>query len=293
MTLRSPRALGFTFAFPLVLVTLFSAINGDVTSRWHGVDIPFSQYYTPAIGVFGLTMACYTTLLNGLANAREAGLLKRVRGTPLPMPVYLGSWVAGAVLTGLASVRAAVRGRGARVRRRRLPRIAARRAADRGRWAARRWPPSRSRLGSLVRTAEQAQPLSQLTFLPISFISGIWFPLDDAPQWVKTAADIFPLSHIVDAFSALLRSRARPRSTGATSWSSPLWGAGGMVVATPAATARGRGRVGRARPAAVRWTVRPSPRSTQPRSISAAASAPPSAPARCGACSVASRHSNA
>ena len=27
MTLRSPRALGFTFAFPLVLVTLFGAIN--------------------------------------------------------------------------------------------------------------------------------------------------------------------------------------------------------------------------------------------------------------------------
>ena len=49
MTLRSPRALGFTFAFPLVLVTLFSAINGDVDVKSHGVDIPFSQFYTPAI----------------------------------------------------------------------------------------------------------------------------------------------------------------------------------------------------------------------------------------------------
>ena len=32
--------------------------------------------------------------------------------------------------------------------------------------------------GSLVRTSEQAMPLAQLTFLPISFISGVWFPLD-------------------------------------------------------------------------------------------------------------------
>ena len=30
MNLRSPRALGFTFAFPLVLVTLFGAINAGV-----------------------------------------------------------------------------------------------------------------------------------------------------------------------------------------------------------------------------------------------------------------------
>ena len=51
MTLRSPRALGFTFAFPLVLVTLFGAINGDVKVPMNGVDVPFTQYYTPAIGV--------------------------------------------------------------------------------------------------------------------------------------------------------------------------------------------------------------------------------------------------
>jgi hypothetical protein len=31
MTLRSPRALGFTFAFPLVLVTLFGSLNADQT----------------------------------------------------------------------------------------------------------------------------------------------------------------------------------------------------------------------------------------------------------------------
>ena len=107
MTLRSPRALGFTFAFPLVLVVLFNAINGDVkvTSMGPaGGDVTFAQYYTPSIGVFSLTVACYTSLLIGLATARENGLLKRVRGTPLPLPVYLGSWIAGAVLVGLSAV---------------------------------------------------------------------------------------------------------------------------------------------------------------------------------------------
>ena len=36
-------------------------------------------------------------------------------------------------------------------------------------------------------------PVAQLTFLPISFISGIWFPLDGAPDWLVTIAHFFPL----------------------------------------------------------------------------------------------------
>ena len=41
LTLRNPRAVTFTFAFPLVLVVLFNALNGDTmvksarTSRSH------------------------------------------------------------------------------------------------------------------------------------------------------------------------------------------------------------------------------------------------------------------
>ena len=56
------------------------------------------------MGVFGLALACYTTLVLGVATARDTGLLKRVRGTPLPMPIYLGSWVFGAALVGFAAV---------------------------------------------------------------------------------------------------------------------------------------------------------------------------------------------
>ena len=105
MMMRSPRALGFTFAFPLVLVTLFGALNaGQDVAAPSGGDVPFAQYYTPAIGVFAITLACYSSLIIGVATARETGLLKRVRGTPLPLPVYLGAWLTGAALVGIASV---------------------------------------------------------------------------------------------------------------------------------------------------------------------------------------------
>ncbi len=232
MTLRSPRALGFTFAFPLVLVTLFSAINSGVDVTVQGEKVSFAQFYTPAIGVFGLTLACYTTVLNGLANAREQGLLKRVRGTPLPMPVYLGSWVVGAMLTGLATVTmlfvVGVPVFGVDVHLETLPAALFTVVIGGACLAA-----LGLALGSLAKNGEQAMPLSQLTFLPISFISGIWFPLDGAPKWVTTAADIFPLKHIVDAFGGCFL----PNTAGAGfAWGDlaviAAWAVAGLAIAT-------------------------------------------------------------
>ena len=87
--------------------------------------------------------------------------------------------------------------------------------------------------GSLVRTSEQAMPLAQLTFLPISFISGIWFPLDGAPSWVTTTADIFPLKHMVDAFTGCFV--AGTPSAG-FAWGDlaviAIWGIAGLRIAT-------------------------------------------------------------
>jgi ABC-2 type transport system permease protein len=87
--------------------------------------------------------------------------------------------------------------------------------------------------GSLVRTSELAMPLAQLTFLPISFISGVWFPLDGAPGWVTTTADVFPLKHIVDAFTGGFL--AGTPSAG-FAWGDlaviAAWGLCGLVVAT-------------------------------------------------------------
>ena len=201
LTLRNSRAVAFTFAFPLILVVLFNALNGNAEVQNLGQDVRFAQFYTPAIAVFSLVTACYTTLVMGLANARDQGLLKRVRGTPLPMAIYLGSWVASAIVVGFAGVL--------------LLFVVAVPAFDVHVYADTLAPALVSLLlgaaclaslgvavASLVKNAEQAQPVVQLTFLPLSFISGIWFPLDGAPDWLVQVAHVFPLSHLVQSFSS-------------------------------------------------------------------------------------------
>ena len=107
LMLRNPRVTFFTFAFPLMFLLIFGGLNGNAqvpAAGPAGGDVPFAQFYTPAIGVFGLTLACYTNVIFGLSTARDEGLLKRVRGTPLPMPIYLAAWLTGAALVGILSV---------------------------------------------------------------------------------------------------------------------------------------------------------------------------------------------
>jgi ABC-2 type transport system permease protein len=88
-------------------------------------------------------------------------------------------------------------------------------------------------VATLARNADQAMPIAQLTFLPVSFISGIWFPLEGAPDWVVSVAKFFPLEHIVHAFDRCFS----PGVTGG-GWSAGdlralvLWTAIGLFIAT-------------------------------------------------------------
>ena len=93
------RAVVFTFAFPLVLLVLFNGLNGNATVDAVGAGAarsssPSSTRRRSASSAS--TTACYTSVIIGIATARDTGLLKRVRGTPLPMAIYLGAWLTGA-----------------------------------------------------------------------------------------------------------------------------------------------------------------------------------------------------
>lgn len=87
---RNPAAAAFTFAFPLLFLVIFVAINGnEKISAGAGNTVKFAQYYVPAILAFGLISACYTNVAFTVTTRREQGQLKRVRGTPLPPSTYL------------------------------------------------------------------------------------------------------------------------------------------------------------------------------------------------------------
>ena len=98
---RNPAAASFTFAFPLMFLVVFIAINGNDTVRLAGGTVKFAQYYVPAIISFGLISACYTNLAFTVSIRREDGLLKRVRGTPLSPVTYLSGMIGNVIVVAL------------------------------------------------------------------------------------------------------------------------------------------------------------------------------------------------
>ena len=105
---RSPSSAVFTFAFPILLLVIFATLNQGATLRALG-GISYNQYYVPGIVAFSVISACYTNLAIGLCFRRDAGVLKRIRGTPLPPWVFMAgnigsSLVVSALLVALTTV---------------------------------------------------------------------------------------------------------------------------------------------------------------------------------------------
>jgi ABC-2 type transport system permease protein len=52
--------------------------------------------------------------------------------------------------------------------------------------------------GSFTKTPEAASAVANLVVLPMAFLSGAFFPLDAAPDWVTAVSKVLPLRHLVD-----------------------------------------------------------------------------------------------
>ncbi len=52
--------------------------------------------------------------------------------------------------------------------------------------------------GSFTKTPEAASAVANLIVLPMAFLSGAFFPLQNAPAWINTVSNLLPLRHLVD-----------------------------------------------------------------------------------------------
>jgi len=50
--------------------------------------------------------------------------------------------------------------------------------------------------GAVARTIEAAVAIANIVVLPMAFLSGSFFPLDDAPEWLRTVSKFFPLTYL-------------------------------------------------------------------------------------------------
>jgi ABC-2 type transport system permease protein len=188
---RNPSAAFFNFFLPLLLLVLIaSAFGGDEEE----LDI-----LVPGVAGMGVLATTFTALAFNLTLLRDDGVLKRIRGTPMPAGAYLAGLLGSASLNAFLQV-ALVVGIGNLVY-----------GVD--------WPQDPlllvafTALGVICFAAlgiafshvipnEDAAPAyTNAVFLPLIFISGVFYSSDDLPPVLLGIAEALPLKHLIDGLS--------------------------------------------------------------------------------------------
>ncbi len=200
---RTPVAAFFTLVLPLLMLVLFVALfgNDEVDATAFG-EVKIAQFYTPALAVFSAASATYTNIGINLSVRRERGILKRVRGTPMPPSVYLAGVVMSAVWLALFAtivmVGVGVIAYDVNLEMAKLPAMIVAFLVGSSTFAV-----LGVAVAAVARNSATAQSITQATLLPLGYVSNVFISLGgqgDSPRWLEIVGDVFPLKHYVVAF---------------------------------------------------------------------------------------------
>jgi ABC-2 type transport system permease protein len=199
---RNPASAFFTFAFPLMFLFIFNLIFGGNDIGPKGQEISGSTFYVPSIAAFSVITACYTNIAISVTFLRDEGVLKRVRGTPLPPIAYLLARMLHSTFIAVLLV-AIVSIAGVLLYDVEFP------ASDIAQLilivavGAFSFSALGLAITSFIPNADAAPPIVNATILPLLFISDVFIPLTDAPSWLQSVSKAFPIWHYAHSMLAV------------------------------------------------------------------------------------------
>jgi ABC-2 type transport system permease protein len=191
---RNPTAAFFNFFLPLLFLALFGAIFSESQAT---LDV-----IVPGIAGMSVMATTFSALAMNVTFLREQGVLKRMRGTPLPTVAYLGGVAANAVTNAFIQIALII--------------VAGRVFFGIG------WPADWLELvvfvlagvvclaalgvawSHVIPNFDAAPAYVNIVFLPVIFISGVFYDVDNAPAFMRDIAQALPLTHIIDGLSGAL-----------------------------------------------------------------------------------------
>jgi len=239
---RNPFMASSTFALPLMFLVIFTAMLGAEDVMIGGTPLKQSTYFVGTMAAFGVISACYTNIAIGTVFSRDSGVLKRLRGTPLPPRAYLAARVLHGMIVGAILVVVTLA----------FGRLAYDSPIPEGQALLRftvtfvvgslAFAALALAITAAVPNAEAAPAIINASILPLLFLSGIFIPLgDDTPTWVVELSELFPVSHFAEAMRAsFLGNVTRPGPSGPVpafpfEWDDVLivgvWGLAGFGIA--------------------------------------------------------------
>lgn len=216
LLLRTPRAISTGLALPVLLLLLSDGSRGHLPAA-----------HVAGLATLGVTMSAWTTHGISLVAAREAGVLKRWRATPLPRWCYFAgrmvatvvvATMAGAITIGVAAVlfRTPV-GPGAVAELLGVFALGALACAA-----------ACTAVTSFVPNVASAFPVLGLTYLPVVLISGALGSPAAVPDWLVRVTDFLPIRPITEAAADSLPGHGVPLTSIVVL---ACWVAAGLVAA--------------------------------------------------------------
>jgi ABC-2 type transport system permease protein len=191
---RNPSAAFFNFLLPLLFLGFFGAI---FSGNQHDLNV-----IVPGIAGMSVMSTTFTALAFNMVFLREQGVLKRIRGTPMPGISYLLG-IAGNAVTNTAVQIAIIT-------------VAGRAFFGTG------WPRDWAELAVFVAAGvvcfaslgvafshaipnfDSAPAYVNAVFLPVIFVSGVFYDAAHAPGFIKGIAEALPLKHLIDGLSGAM-----------------------------------------------------------------------------------------
>jgi ABC-2 type transport system permease protein len=216
---RNPSAAFFSFLLPpLFLVLTATAFN---------VADEELEILIPGIAGLGVFATTFTSLAFNLTFLRDEGILKRIRGTPMPPGAYLTGLIGSAALNAFLQVAMVVT----------IGNLAY--GVD--------WPHDPGLLllftilgvvcfaalgiafSHAIPNEEAAPAYTNAVFLPLIFISGVFYSAEDLPEALKVIAEALPLKHLIDGLSMAIVGGGGDAAAAALPIAA--WAVAGIVIA--------------------------------------------------------------
>ena len=216
---RNPSAAFFNFLLPLLLLVL--------TASAFSADQDELEVLIPGIAGMAVMSTTFSALAMNITYLRESGVLKRIHGTPLPTSAYLAG-IAGNAVTNTALQIGLITVAGTTVFGLDWPQD----------WLALVVFTSVGvvcfaslgvALAHAIPNFDSAPAYVNAVFLPVIFISGVFYSSDDLPEVLNAIAEALPLKHLIDGLSDAIVGGGGDAGTAALVVAA--WTVAGLVLA--------------------------------------------------------------
>lgn len=228
---RNPASVFFSVGLPLVFLFLLGAVFGGAADKDPTYGLLTDQYLVPAIMTLGIVSATFVNVAMTIVYQREMGVLKRLRGTPLPTSVFVSARIASATVNaGLIALVILIAGHiayGIDIDGPRLLGTLIIVVVGSISFCALGFA-----LTIVIPNQAAAPAITNMITLPLYFISGVFGDASNLPTFLATIGEFFPIYHL----GACLFETFSPDASGAIALDLKnlaivaAWGIAGLLI---------------------------------------------------------------